>query len=74
MRLPRTKCIIPPYREIIPSQPEQKMEKYNKDQNDLSKQLQTFGREWKRISRELDDVAVHWETRRKNCCQLLDYA
>ena len=38
------------------------MEKYNKDQNDLSKQLQTFGREWKRISRELDDVAVHWET------------
>lgn len=38
------------------------MEKYNKDQNDLSKQLGTFGREWKRISRELDDVAVSWET------------
>lgn len=38
------------------------MEKYNKDQNALSKELGTFGREWMRISRELDDVAVHWET------------
>lgn len=37
------------------------MEKYNKDQNALGKELGTFGREWKRISRELDDVAVHWE-------------
>lgn len=38
------------------------MEKYNKDQNAFSKELGTFGREWMRISRELDDVAVHWET------------
>jgi len=37
------------------------MDKYNKDQNALGKELGTFGREWKRISRELDDVAVNWE-------------
>ena len=37
------------------------MEKYNKDQNVLGKELGAFGREWQRISRELDDVAVHWE-------------
>ncbi|CAH0192618.1 hypothetical protein ABH908_004631 [Pseudomonas frederiksbergensis] len=38
------------------------MEKYNKDQDALGKQLGAYGRDWKRISRELDDVAVHWET------------
>ena len=37
------------------------MEKYSKDQNVLGKELGAFGREWRRISRELDDVAVHWE-------------
>ncbi|EJN34410.1 hypothetical protein [Pseudomonas sp. GM80] len=37
------------------------MEKYSKDQNVLGKELGAFGREWKRISSELDDVAVHWE-------------
>jgi hypothetical protein len=37
------------------------MEKYSKDQDALGKQLGTFGREWKRISRELDEVAVNWE-------------
>lgn len=37
------------------------MEKYSKDQNVLGKELGAFGREWKRISRELDDVAVHWK-------------
>lgn len=38
------------------------MEKYNKDQDALGKQLKAFGNEWKRISRELDDIAVNWET------------
>ena len=36
------------------------MEQYNQDSDDLGRQLGVATREWRRITREFDDLAAHW--------------
>ncbi|WP_324730624.1 hypothetical protein [Pseudomonas paeninsulae] len=42
------------------------MEQYNQDSDNIGKQREAAAREWKRITREFDDLAVLWSAMVEN--------